>query len=117
MAYSIAFIGYNEEQTRRYLEDLAAVNADQVRRFDRRNGCITLKDGTTITRVLPVPDFLRGRRFDQVIVADDRRLQVFDRRYPEMMELNRCMGGSIVPEHFRWQLYDLDAEVVEDGRD
>lgn len=111
MAYKIAFIGYNEEQTRRYLEDLAVVNADQVYRFDRRNGQVIMRDGTTITRVLPSPAFLKGRRFDQVIVADDRRLNVLERRYPEIMELGRCMVGSIVPEHFRWQLYDLDAEV------
>ena len=111
MAYKIAFIGYNEEQTRRYLEDLAIVNADQVYSVDRRSGCVTLKDGTTITAVKPVPEFLYGRRFDQVIVADDRRLNIIDRRYPEIVALDRCMADSIVPVHFRWQIYDLDAEV------
>jgi hypothetical protein len=111
MAYKIAFIGYNEEQTNRYLEDLAVVNADQVHRFDRRQGCVTLKDGTTITAVKPVPEFLIGRRFDQVIVADDRRLAATYRRAPEMRALDLCMVGSVVPEHFRWMLYDLDAEV------
>lgn len=110
MAYNIAFIGWNEEQTRRYLEDLAVVNADQVYRFDRRNGRVILKDGTTITRVLPVPEFLKGRRFDQVIVADDRRLGIVFRRGPELEELDRCMSTSIVPEHFRWLFYDLDVD-------
>ena len=111
MAYNIAFIGYNEAQTRTYLCDLARVNADQVRYFAPRNGLVILEDGTTITAVKPVPEFLRGRRFDQVIVADDRRMNVFGRRAPEMRELDRCMAGSRVPEDFRWQLYDLDAEV------
>ena len=111
MAYKIAFIGYNEEQTHRYLEDLAVRNADQVHRFDKRKGCVTLKDGTTITAVKPVPEFLHGRRFDQTIVADDRRLDIIGRRYPEIVALDRCMNGSEVPEHFRWQFYDLDAEV------
>lgn len=111
MPYNIAFIGYNEEQTRMYLEDLVRVNADQVLRFDRRHGQAILKDGTIITRVIPVPEFLKGRRFDQVIVADDRRLNLVGRRYPEIVELDRCMAGSIVPDHFRWQFYDLDAEV------
>lgn len=111
MPYNIAFIGYNEEQTRMSLEDLARVNADQVLRFDRRHGQVILKDGTTIIRVVPVPEFLKGRRFDQVIVADDRRMNVVVRRYTEIMELGRCMADSIVPPHFRWQFYDLDAEV------
>lgn len=113
MAYKIAFIGYNEELTRICLQDLAIVNAEQVSRFDRRQGCITLKDGTTITAVRPVPEFLYGRYFDQVIVADDRRLTILDRRHPEIVALDRCMAYSIVPEHFRWQFFDLDAEVTE----
>lgn len=109
MAYNIAFIGYNEEQTRRYLEDLVKVNNDQVLHFSRRDGIVYLMDGTKITAVKPVPEFLRGRQFDQVIVADDRRLNVFERRYPEIMELGHRMVGSQVPECYRWQLYDLDA--------
>lgn len=111
MAYNIAFIGYNEEQTRRYLEELVVINADQVRWFDRRNGCVILKDGTTITRVHPIPDFLRGRWFDQVIVADDYRLEIVPVRWPVFSELYRCLERSQVPEDFRWQFYDLDSKV------
>ena len=113
MAYNIAFIGYNEEQTRRYLEDLAVVNAEQVQRFDKRQGVVTLKDSTTITAVRPVPEFLHSRRFDQVIMADDRRLDVVERRFPEILALGHCMSDSVVPVDFRWQVYDLDA-VEED---
>lgn len=112
MAFDIAFIGYNEEQTRRGLEDLAVVNADQVARFDRRNGYILLRDGTRITRVLPTPQFYQARHFDQVIIADDRRMGVLRRRFPELCALDDCMRRSIVPEEFRWCIYDLDAEVT-----
>lgn len=112
MAYKIAFIGYNEALTNTYFVDLAAVNADQVARFDRRAGRIVLRDGTTITKVLPCPEFLRGKQFDQVIVADDRRRRAFFRRAPEIAELVRCMRHSEVPEEFRWCVYDLDAEVA-----
>lgn len=111
MVCDIAFIGYNEEQTLRYLEEMAVVNADQVRRFERRNGCIILKDGTTITAVRQTPEFLYGRRFDQVIVADDNRMKVANVRFREIVELDRCMEDSRVPKNFRWQLYYLDAEV------
>lgn len=111
MALDIAFIGWNEAQTRIYFEDLAVVNADQVRRYDKREGIILLRDGTRITRVVPVPSFTVGRRFDQIIVADDRRLSIIDRRYPEILELIRCCERSVVPVDFRIQHYDLDAEV------
>ncbi len=115
MALNIAFIGYDERQTRIYFEELAVVNADQVARFDRRRGQILLRDGTQITLVSSAPDFLPGRRFDQVIVADDRRRLVFIKRWPEFAELERCMDQSPVPEEFRLLLYDLDAEGNEYG--
>lgn len=109
---NIAFIGYDERLTRIYFEDLAVVNADQVLRFDRRKGQILLRDGTQITLVSPDPCFLQSRQFDQVIVADDRRLEIFFKRRPELKELARRMDRSPVPEEFRWLFYDLDAEVM-----
>lgn len=108
MAYKLAFIGYNEAQTRTYFEDFAAMNLEQVRRFDRRDGVITLHDGTTITRIPPIPEFLRGRRFDQTILADDRRMMILYHRAPELAALARCMDGSEVPEDYRFVIYDLD---------
>lgn len=113
MALNIAFIGYDERQTRIYFEELAVVNADQVARFDRRQGRILLRDGTQITLVSPAPGFLPGHRFDQVIVADDRRRLVFIKRWPELAELERCTAQSPVPEEFRLLIYDLDAAEAE----
>ena len=112
MALNIAFIGYDERQTRIYFEELAVVNVDQVAHFSRTRGQILLRDGTQITLVSSAPDFLPGRRFDQAIVADDRRLMITFKRWPELAELDRCMEMSPVPEGFRWLFYDLDAEVA-----
>ena len=110
MSYKIAFIGYNETQTRLYFDDFVKQNIEQVQVLDLKNGILTLKDGTIITTVKPVPEFYRGRKFDQVIVADDHRGLVTQRRFPELWELERCMESSVVPHLFRWILYDLDAE-------
>lgn len=115
MALEIAFIGYNEAQTNTYFVDFAAVNADQVRRFDRRGGVIILKDGTRITKVTPAPGFLKGRRFDQVILADDRRMEILERRAPELWALLLCCERSDVPPDFWFQTYDLDAEVPDEN--
>lgn len=104
----IAFIGYNEKQTNTYFREFAEVNADRVARFDQRAGRILLKDGTEITRVSSDPVFLKGRRFDQVIFADDCRFMGVYRRGPEVYALNMCCAGSVVPEEFRWQFYLLD---------
>lgn len=112
MKYNIAFIGYNEEQTRLGLDSLVRDNADQVVFYDRRRGVVKLLDGTTIYRVQGFPEFLYGRRFDQAIVADDRRRLVYSVRWPVLHELDRCMAGSVVPEELRWCFYNLDAEVT-----
>lgn len=110
MSLKIAFIGYNEKQTNLYFREFAKVNADQVARFDQRAGRILLKDGTEITRVSSNPVFLKGRRFDQVIFADDSRFEGLRRRGPEVYALTMCCAGSVVPEEFRWEFYFLDED-------
>jgi hypothetical protein len=111
MAYKIAFISYNERQTREYFSALAKANAEQVLHYDPRRGRIFLRDRTEIVRVSPTPEFLQGRRFDQVIVADDRRLNVVGLRLGELVALSRCMDHSVVPLEFRWCFFDLDEGV------
>lgn len=110
----IAFIGYNERQTNARFIELAACNADQVKLTDWRRGRIVLFDGTEIIRVSSDPVFLHGRYFDQVIIADDRRLAILFRRGPELRALEMCCARSEVPEEFRWQFFDLDAAEVPD---
>lgn len=112
MAYKIAFIGYNEEQTRNALDDLVHHNADQIASYDRRRGVVKLQDGTTIYKILAIPGFLAGRYFDQAIVADDRRRLVYKARWLVLYELAGRMECSEVPKEFRWMFYDLDAEVA-----
>ena len=70
---TLAFIGYNEAQTRQHFIEFARVNTDQVSHFDDREGRIRLTDGTLILRVPNDRHRLIGCRFDQVIVAVDRR--------------------------------------------
>ena len=113
MELSIAFIGYNAEQTCIALDDFVRVNADQVAFYNRSRGIVKLRDGTTIYKILWFPEFLEGRRFDQVLVADDRRRHVYEARWLMLHELDRRMAtSSRVPAEFRWLFYDLDAEVA-----
>jgi hypothetical protein len=107
----IAFIGFNAKQTHGALLQLAVDNADQVKRYDRRQGSIVLRDGTEIMAVPPGdPVALHGRRFDQIIIADDWRLMIMEHLRAELRALDRCCQHSIVPEEFRYQIYDMDAE-------
>ena len=107
----IAFLAWDMKAADRYMQQLVADNADQVKRYILRHTVI-LTDGTEICRVsVSDPAALHGRRFDQIIIADDRRLEIMQYRAAELRALDWCCRGSIVPEEFRRQIYDLDAEV------
>jgi hypothetical protein len=114
-ALQIAFLGYNELQTRKFFRQLAEANREQVRLCDLNQGRLVLIDGTEIHRVSAAPDWLQARRFDQVIVAGDNLLRVLYNRSAEMRQLSLCCQGSIVPIDYRYQYYDLDVEVSTDG--
>lgn len=108
----IAFIGFNAKHTHHALVQLAVDNADQVKSTDWRRGRIVLFDGTEIVAVPAAdPVWLHGRRFDQIIIADDWRLMIMKHLREELRALGWCCQHSIVPEEYRLQIYDMDAEV------
>jgi hypothetical protein len=113
---TLAFIGCNEEQTRRYFAEFAKANADQVSRFNDRAGCVLLMDGTVVRRVHYDRNRLMGCQFDQVIVAVDRR-GVYnwpEERFVLMREVYERTSRSCVPDQFLTIVYDLDSEVIHD---
>ena len=106
----IAFLAWSAVFAAETLHTLAIANADQVQSHERSRGRVILKDGTVIQTVYP-GKCLEGLRFDQVIVADDHRLRLLHYRGALLNELaDRCQGSK-VPEDYRFQFYDLDAEV------
>lgn len=113
---TLAFIGYNEEQTRRHFVEFARVNTDQVSDFDDREGRIRLTDGTLILRVPNDRHRLIGRRFDQVIVAvDSRGFRNWSGARRELLNaVCARMWCSCVPMKFLTIIYDLDSEVIHD---
>lgn len=110
----IAFVAWNAEATDTYLHSLVVDNADQVKRYDRSRGRVTLKDGTEIYGVHD-RGFLDGLRFDQIIVADDYRRRTFYVCSDLLKALEYHCQHSYVPEEYRYQLYDIDQEAPRDG--
>lgn len=84
-------------------------NADQVDRYDRRQGHLKLTDGTEIINAYRIGK-IHGRRYDQVILADDRRREIMEHHRKDIAELLRRCQSSIIPEEFHLQFYDIDAE-------
>ena len=110
MSLRIAFIGYDEKQTRTYFREMAELNREQVAFRDLSQGRIVLSDGTEIYRVSPATQFF-NLYLDQVIIADDRRRRCQVARHRELASLSHSLIRSRVPPEFQWQHYDLDAEI------
>lgn len=112
MPLKIAFLGYNAPLTARYLAQLAEDNAEQVAWYNRRHGRLALTDGTEIISVYSIGlGGFEGRRFDQVILADDRRMEITRNQAATIGRLLDCCAGSIIPSDFRVQVYDIDEEA------
>lgn len=109
MPLRIAFLAWSAPMTRRHLEQMAKDNAEQVAHYDKVRGRLTLLDGTTIINAYSID--VRGYWFDQVILADDRRMYIRERHYTLINEVLARCKRSIIPEEFAIQIYDIDAEV------
>ena len=111
MPLKIAFLGYDERQTRAWFMQFAVDNREQVQGANWAQGYMRMKDGTEILRVPAAnPAWIKSRRFDQIIVADDWRKNAMLKRWDELDALERCCCGSIIPEEFRYQFYNIDEE-------
>lgn len=115
MPLRIAFIGFNTKLTWLYFDQMAYANTEPGVGYMRSCGIFQQPDGTLIHRVdEPRPDYLRGYHFDQVILADDRRMEILEARADFLAQLRRCMARSPIPEEFRWLFYDLDYREEDD---
>lgn len=105
----IAFMGRDIRTTTLFLRQFAADNEEQV--AHHRTGRVILKDGTIIEAVSPVMVRQRfdGRRYDQLILADDTRGLIRVEASQEIDHvLKYTMMYSCVPEEYQIQLYNVD---------
>lgn len=111
MQLKLGFIGYNDRLTRLAFDKFAIDNQEAVLTYDRVRGYMVLRDGTTIQAITGGKVFRDVVCLDQVIVADDRRMEIMWRRYQEIAWLRHITACSEVPQEFRFQFYDMDAEM------
>lgn len=109
----IAFMGYNVQLTRIAFTQFARDNAEEIAEHRRTwREYIKLKDGTRITKITPDRIYFGadGYRFDQLILADDSRKEIYSARWREIsLLMQTAMNHSCVPEAYKILFYDLDA--------
>lgn len=109
MTLKIVFLSWNARLTDQYLGQMAKDNAEQVAWYNSLHGRLKLKDGTEIVSAYHIRN-IQGWRIDQVILADDRRMNIKEHQRVAINELLTRCQSSIVPWEYRLQIYDLDAE-------
>lgn len=112
MNLNIAFIGYNTAQTHTYFEEFAAENRDQIFSYNRASGHIVLQDGTQIHRITDNPGKVMGFRFDQILVAKDRRTYIGEVQIRLLLKVYNRLTPQ-VPKLMQIITYDLDSEEGE----
>lgn len=106
----IAFMGRNLNITNLFLRQFAEDNEEQV--AHKQRGRLVLKDGTRIEAVSPhmVQMLFDGRRYDQLILADDTRGILGDCAVHEIeVACWYALRYSCVPEEFQILRYNVDA--------
>ena len=106
---NIAFIGYNRKQTRYFFEELFVENSKDVKLISLSGGVMIFKDGTVIRRIDSLQD-CASQKFDQIIIADDSRMNVLVERQDEIAAVELTMLLSCVPEDFQRIFYNTDVE-------
>lgn len=106
----IAFMGHNLNVTNLFIRQFAEDNEEQV--AYKQRGRLILKDGTRIEAISPtmVRMGFDGRRYDQLILADDARGNIEDDAAHEIEVVRWCaLRCSSVPEEFQILRYNADA--------
>lgn len=107
--FDIAFLGYTSELSRYGLKQFAENNKEQVNKFkwDTYDCELYLKDGTRIKAISYSERFLHGYKFDQLMLFDDNRWLILDKRYKEIHRIKECtMYTSYVPYEHQLLLYE-----------
>jgi hypothetical protein len=107
--FDLAMLGYNSDLSREGLRQFAENNKEQVEKLKWNTyDCeLYLKDGTRIKAINYGERFLHGYKFDQLILFDDDRWQINDKRWHEIREImESTMYTSYVPEDYQIIYYE-----------
>lgn len=104
MGLTVAIVGFNYEQSKQALFEIATNDVDASIKYKTQDE-IRMSDGTRYV-AFPTHNHVRGWCIDQVIVADDDRWNVFAQQYELLDWLQYRMVHSCVPDEFRIQRYE-----------
>ena len=96
----LALIAYNSKQALEGLKIIAKNNEDRIKHLDRTE--LLFKDGTKIIALFDDSCYI-GKKFDQLVIFDDARMNVSYKKRDFIAEiLYHCVCPvSCIPEQYR----------------
>jgi len=93
----IGIIGYNYDQSKQALKEIVENDESACRSMSSWGAVMFDK-----TRYFIIEDSrgLRGFRFDQLVIVDDNRWNVYDKRNDLILDAILSLAGSCVPNEF-----------------
>lgn len=104
----IGVLGYSYDLSIKQLREI--VNNDMTskpKRITRNN--IIMEDGTKFTVIPSSTDWInwiKGYKFDQLLLVDDNRWMIFNKHYDLIEYLKGRLSISFVPEEFKILKYE-----------
>jgi hypothetical protein len=108
-------MGYNPKLTGNLFKWFCENNKEEIEacRHGSWNSIAIFKDGTKVTTINST-SHIRGERFDQLILCDDERWEIYGKRYDDISLLRfNCMFITNVPDEFQILEYLYDKNVDE----
>ena len=105
----IGLLGYSDDLSRYGVRQIADNNAEQVVKYvNNYNDCeLTLSNGTRIRAITNREQFIRGHKFDQLILFDDNRWMIKKARREDIYKIREfTMYMSNIPEEFQILEYE-----------
>lgn len=98
----IAMISYNRECLNIFFTGFIDDNQEQIDYINNNNKYIKLNDGTEIYGITSKEEYkYRGRRYDQILIADDKRLSTYIKQRELIKYIKDSVELSYIPYEYK----------------
>ena len=99
---TIGLIGYNKNTTHKGMVEILKNNINDIKYVSRDCLYISLKDETQIIPIFENGNMHRGRKFDQLILFDDKRWEIKTHKMEQIdLFVSYYMNYSCVPDEYK----------------
>lgn len=93
---------------REFVEDNES-EIEKVRMSDCEDCVAYFKDGTVVRTFSPISHRRRGHKIDQILLADDGRKEIYNKRYKDIKFVqDYCMNITCIPKELQIIYMNID---------